>query len=519
MAKQLRSRTIPIPNTDSDDKMVHGKFRGSSNGTTNGRLQNGTNEEQHKQNGSKGTAANGHSHSGSNGIHGNGSPEKKNVVNSESFFSSLINRTFLPLFIIGFAPTLGIVLWYTTEKCGGSFMTMSRVFQTGSVMQGYFKLWEGSSIKTDMVIPAVFFGYLIYSILTMVLLPGRKFTGPVTTHGNIPTYKDNGFSCYLLSVVTFGVLTYALKFNGLTPTILYDRFNEMLLMMNAFGMSFSLLLYFKGRWCPSTTDSGTSGNFFFDYYWGTELYPRIFGIDVKVLINCRYGMTIWPLLVLLFTVKSFELHGFVDSVFVSATLQMVYITKFFWWESGYMQTIDIIVDRAGFYTTWGCLVFIPSLYTYVSMFLIKHPVHLGPSLSCVILAVGLASICYNYIIDLQRTNVRETNGNCQIWGKKAETIRAEYQLATGERKTNLLLVSGWWGVSRHFNYFLELILAFAWTVPAMFEHLAPYAYFIFLVILLVHRSFRDEAKCSLKYGKYWTQYCKRVPYRIIPYIF
>ena len=26
-----------------------------------------------------------------------------------------------------------------------------------------------------------------------------------------------------------------------------------------------------------------------------------------------------------------------------------------------MRSIDIIVDRAGFYETWGCLVFVPSL--------------------------------------------------------------------------------------------------------------------------------------------------------------
>ena len=58
-------------------------------------------------------------------------------------------------------------------------------------------------------------------------------------------------------------------------------------------------------------------------------------------------MTVWPLLVLIFSLKSYELHGFVDSIWVSAALQMIYFTKFFWWEAGYMSTIDIILDRAG----------------------------------------------------------------------------------------------------------------------------------------------------------------------------
>ena len=36
-------------------------------------------------------------------------------------------------------------------------------------------------------------------------------------------------------------------------------------------------------------------------------------------------------------------------------LQLVYITKFFIWETGYFCTIDIMHDRAGYYICWGCL--------------------------------------------------------------------------------------------------------------------------------------------------------------------
>ena len=34
-----------------------------------------------------------------------------------------------------------------------------------------------------------------------------------------------------------------------------------------------------------------------------------------------------------------------DSLLVSTTLMLVYITKFFWWESGYWNTLDIAHDR------------------------------------------------------------------------------------------------------------------------------------------------------------------------------
>lgn len=41
---------------------------------------------------------------------------------------------------------------------------------------------------------------------------------------------------------------------------------------------------------------------------------------------------------------------------VSVVLQLTYITKFFHWEMGYMNSMDIQHDRAGFYLCWGCLV-------------------------------------------------------------------------------------------------------------------------------------------------------------------
>ncbi|KAH9667885.1 7-dehydrocholesterol reductase [Citrus sinensis] len=45
--------------------------------------------------------------------------------------------------------------------------------------------------------------------------------------------------------------------------------------------------------------------------------------------------------------------------------------------AGYWSTMDIAHDRAGFYICWGCLVWVPSVYTSPGMYLVNHPVHLG----------------------------------------------------------------------------------------------------------------------------------------------
>lgn len=38
-------------------------------------------------------------------------------------------------------------------------------------------------------------------------------------------------------------------------------------------------------------------------------------------------------------------------------------------------------------------------------------------------------------------------------------------------------------------------------------------------ILLVHRARRDERRCRAKYGDKWDEYCRAVPYTMIPGIF
>uniref|UniRef100_A0A453GMM1 7-dehydrocholesterol reductase n=1 Tax=Aegilops tauschii subsp. strangulata TaxID=200361 RepID=A0A453GMM1_AEGTS len=116
-------------------------------------------------------------------------------------------------------------------------------------------------------------------------------------------------------------------------------------------------------------------------------------------------------------------------------------------------------------------------------------------------------------------NFAGQTGKPQSGAKPRQRIVASYQTTKGETKTSLLLTSGWWGFSRHFHYVPEILAAFFWTVPALFNHFMPYFYVIHLTILLLDRAKRDDDRCSTKYGKYWKMYCNRVPYRVVPGIY
>ena len=60
---------------------------------------------------------------------------------------------------------------------------------------------------------------------------------------------------------------------------------------------------------PEATSGRSSGSLWIDYYWGTELYPRVLGVDVKRFVNCRFSMTFWQLAGVVYAYKSFTLHG------------------------------------------------------------------------------------------------------------------------------------------------------------------------------------------------------------------
>jgi 7-dehydrocholesterol reductase len=150
---------------------------------------------------------------------------------------------------------------------------------------------------------------------------------------------------------------------------------------------------------------------------------------------------------------------------------------------------------------------------------VHHPYHFRPIAFTTLFLLGAFCILINYLADLQRQRVRATDGKCNVWGKKPRVLLAKYTTAEGERKENVMLLSGWWGIARHFHYVPEILGAFFWTVPALFMNFIPYFYVIFLTLLLFDRALRDEKRCAKKYGADWNTYCSHVRYKILPGIF
>ena len=121
----------------------------------------------------------------------------------------------------------------------------------------------------------------VWQLALMRLLPGRAYSGPVTAAGETPRYVDNGVLSFVLTVIAFfGLSTWgagsllppALRFS---PTVFYDEYAVMMTILTVSALVMCAALYVKGLTCPSSRDSGSSGNLVVDMYWGTELYVRV----------------------------------------------------------------------------------------------------------------------------------------------------------------------------------------------------------------------------------------------------
>ncbi|XP_046731897.1 delta(14)-sterol reductase LBR [Silurus meridionalis] len=82
-----------------------------------------------------------------------------------------------------------------------------------------------------------------------------------------------------------------------------------------------------------------------------------------------------------------------------------------------------------------------------------------------------------------------------------------------------LLVSGWFGWVRHPNYLGDLLMTFTWTLFCGFSSVVLYVPVLFCMKLLLERVTEMEEMCKEKHRVAWGEYSRRVPYKLLPYIY
>jgi len=371
----------------------------------------------------------------------------------------------------------------------------------------FTSFWD--SITPTWEAALIYAVWIVFQGLMQAFIPGKKVMGRPVTDGSRLQYKMNGVVSFIITFVVLGIAVWMgwIKFD-----LIYNNFGALISVVLIFSYLFSLFLYFYGY--KTKQVDRVTGNFIHDFWMGVSLNPRIppiTGFDLKFFCEARPGLIGWVVINFSLMGVQYMRHGFVTlPMILVCAFHFIYIADYFWNELAILTTTDIMHDKFGFMLVFGDLVWVPFTYVIQAMYLLEHTHTLPIWGAALIIILNFLGYCIFRMVNIQKHNFR-TNPDKPIWGKKAEYIKT--------KQGNLLLVSGFWGWSRHFNFLGDILMALAWCLPCLFDSIVPYFYVIYFVLLLIHRERRDNKRCAIKYGENWDRYTERVPWRIIPKIY
>ncbi|KAM0791732.1 hypothetical protein ACM66B_004000 [Microbotryomycetes sp. NB124-2] len=364
----------------------------------------------------------------------------------------------------------------------------------------------------------VYLAWYAWTVVCWLVLPGQEFKGVQLRDGSRLTYKINAFAT---TIATVALIAGIAALYGIEPLLYipthYIQLISASIAMSAFqaflvyAMSYSPALWRlvgrKDAEQPMLALGGNTSSALYNWFIGRGLNPRIGSFDIKSFNELRPGMILWLVIDLAMIAKQYNDIGRVtDSILLTVAFHAWYILDAEYNETAIFTTMDITTDGFGFMLSVGDLLWVPFTYSTTARYLALHPTDIG-----VVGTIGILAIQFiGYSI------FRGSNNEKNEFRKGNNPKNLKYMET--ERGTKLL-ISGWWGLSRHPNYMGDWLMAWAWCLPAGFSSPVPYYYVIFFAILLIHRQIRDDEACAHKYKKDWEKYKELVPSRIIPYVY
>ena len=357
--------------------------------------------------------------------------------------------------------------------------------------------------------PAYLWPTAIYAVILLlhVAVPGRWVTGYVTHHqtGEKLRYRLNGLRVLALSVAAWAL---ACGSGLLAWDAFYVHRWEMAAGACGLGLLFTLAIVLPA---PPVPGKGL----LVELYEGRLANPQWWGglLDAKMVLYLA-GAIMLELNVLSFAAHHVALHAADPSpgVYLYAFLFSFFVTEYLNFEEVHLYTYDFMAERVGFKLGWGCLVFYPFFYPVGLWGLAEAP---NPHTPAALLAL------YGAIFFAGWTLSRGANLQ-KFHFKRDPTARAfgmlDPRAISGGGKH--VLSGGFWGLSRHINYLGEILMASGLALSLGYPlALTPWLYPLYYVALLLPRQADDDRRCAARYGALWDEYCRRVPWRIIPYVY
>ncbi|KAF8472148.1 Delta(14)-sterol reductase [Kalaharituber pfeilii] len=360
--------------------------------------------------------------------------------------------------------------------------------------------------------------YLSYFLLTVTLqyvLPGTHAHGVLLSNNTRLTYKLNASASF---VTILSLLAFFTFLRGPTWSLwlfLWEHNLHLVTTLNLFAFTLSTALYLYSL-RPGThllAAGGQTNTPLYDWFIGRELNPRppfFSSLDLKSFCELRPGLTLWTILNLSNIAAQYRLHGYItDSIVLITLFQFWYVLDSYLHEPAVLTTMDITTDGFGHMLVFGDLAWVPLTYSIQTRYLAYNPVRLGPWGILAVLLVHITGYAIFRLSNSQK-NAFRTNPN---------SPSVSHLKSMPTKRGTKLIISGWWGMARHINYFGDWIMAWAWCLPTAFGTPLTYFYVVYFAILLIHRDRRDDAACKKKYGEDWEKYKRLVKWRIVPGVY
>lgn len=344
-----------------------------------------------------------------------------------------------------------------------------------------------------MLAPVVFLLVVYLAVLGLHLaLPGRWVDGYVRDAAGRPLrYHLNGIWVFALVSIAYVALaaTGAISWN-------FVYLHRIPILATAFcvGIAFTLAIVLPA---PSTGRS-----LFTDLYLGRLENPQALGgrLDAKMYLYL-VGATMLELCVI-----SFAAHHWLafrddpsPGVLLYAALFSFFLLDYLFFERVHLYTYDFVAERVGFKLGWGCLVFYPFFYCVGLWFAADQPnPHSHP-----LLLVAAAVLFFAGWVLARGANLQKYYFKIDP-NRRAIGPIVQRALQSDDRR---VLISGFWGVSRHVNYLGELCMASGIALSLGYPgSIWPWLYPLYYVVLLVPRQLDDDRRCAQKYGPLWDEY-------------
>jgi len=364
--------------------------------------------------------------------------------------------------------------------------------------------------------------FLVSKLLASILPPAQV----ATIFGVLANVENSKF---MALVKPFNETLPNVVYEPVDMSYIYFNYAELAVAAIVFSVILSCYLY-AASFLPDRllAEHGNTGNRVYDFFIGRELNPRIggfgdrdaansastaVGFDLKCFCELRPGLIGWVAINLGCLCAQLMIRK-QQSITPLVTPEMMLINVFqgiYVWdalvnERAILTTMDITTDGFGFMLAFGDLAWVPFTYSLQARYLVENDAALS---SWELVAICLLKALGYWIF-------RGSNGEKDAF-RRDPTSPAVAHLRTMETNTGRkLLISGWWGAARKINYTGDWLMGLSWCLLTGGTCIATYFYSIYFAILLIHRAMRDEHACRRKYGPFWDEYKKAVPYVFIP---